>query len=166
MPTVLSTGLGAGREAAVSARRLGAGRGLGQADPGRGRPRRWGEAPTGASPPVPSPSPTWPSATRFLGALAGRWGGTPAAPSGGDLGAWGPCAPARDCVCLSELCCGVGDNCQLTPLAKHFGFFSLELLKKTVLFGAVTWRFPAEGDLRASLKAKQNVTRSLALPSP
>ena len=39
-------------------------------------------------------------------------------------------------------------------------------MTKTVLFGSVTWRFPAEGDLRASLKAKQNVTHSLALFSP
>lgn len=58
----------------MSARRPGAGRGLGQADPGRGRPRRWGEAPAGASPPVPSPSLRWPSAARFPGALAGRGG--------------------------------------------------------------------------------------------
>lgn len=133
---VLPMVLGAGSEGAVSARRPGTGQG-GQADPGRGRPQRgwgawhWGEAPAGAFPLVPSLSLRWPSATHFLGALAGRWGRAPAVPSDGDLGPGGrelcaqPCAPAPDCVCLSELCCGVCDNPRLTPLAKHFDFFHL-----------------------------------------
>ena len=47
-----------------------------------------GEAPVRVFPLVPSPSLRRPSATRAPEALAGRWGGTPAAPSDGGLRAW------------------------------------------------------------------------------
>ena len=49
---------------------------------------RWEKPPSGCFPLVPSPSLRRPSATRAPEALAGRWGGTPAAPSDGGLRAW------------------------------------------------------------------------------
>lgn len=122
---VLSTGLGAGREAAVSARRPGQG-GVGAGWTLGGEAATLGRGPTGAFSSGALAVTDVASAARFL-EFGGAVGRDACCPQWWDPGPGGRVLLPGTVCASGELCRGGGDNRQLTPLAKHFGFFSLEL---------------------------------------